>query len=68
MQFNWFTAMVYEADDSAHFHIVPVDDLRDHAADPTCWCSPVEDPEDPDIWVHNAMDRRDEYERGRMKH
>lgn len=60
--------MVYEADNTRHFHIVPVGDLRDHEADPTCWCNPTEDEDDPDIWVHHSMDRREDYERGRMKH
>lgn len=68
MEFNWISAMVYEPDDTRHFHIVPIGDLRDHEADPACWCSPTEDPDDLGIWVHNAMDRREEYERGRMKH
>jgi hypothetical protein len=68
MEFNWVSAMVYEPDDTRHFHIVPIGDLRDHEADPACWCSPTEDPDDLGIWVHNAMDRREEYERGRMKH
>jgi len=68
MVFDWVSAMVFEPDDEQHFHIVPVYDLRDHAADPDCWCNPTEDGEDPGIWVHHAMDKRDEYERGRMKH
>lgn len=66
--FDWITAMVYEADESHHFHIIPMDDLKDHHADPLCWCRPLEDTEDPGIWVHNAADRREEYERGRMRH
>lgn len=68
MEFNWVSAMVYEPDDTMHFHIVPVGDLRDHEADPSCWCKPSEDTEDPGIWVHNSMDRREDYEMGRMKH
>ena len=68
MEFDWVAAMVYEPDESQHFHIVPIGDLRDHEADPACWCSPTEDPDDLGIWVHNAMDRREEYERGRMRH
>lgn len=60
--------MVYEGCGAHHFHIVPLDDLRDHEADPACWCNPTEDEEDPGIWVHSAMDKREEYERGRMKH
>lgn len=43
--------------------VYPVADLREHAPDdPQCWCRPrwVDD-----VLVHNAMDRREEYERGR---
>jgi len=68
MVFDWISAMVYEFDDEQHFHIVPVGDLRDHDADPDCWCGPTEDDEDPGIWVHHAMDKREEYEQDRMKH
>lgn len=50
------------------WHIVPVGDLRDHEQSPDCWCTPDEHPEEPDVWVHNSMDRREEYEQGRMKH
>ena len=28
MEFNWVSAMVYEPDDTRHFHIVPIGDLR----------------------------------------
>jgi len=28
-----------------------------------CWCKPREN--DPGHWVHNSMDRREEYEQGR---
>jgi hypothetical protein len=68
MVYDWISLMVYEEDDTSHFHIVPIGDLRDHYADPTCWCTPTEDEEDPGIWVHHSMDRREEYELGRMKH
>ena len=46
-------------------HVVPLNDLREHAASKDCWCHPTEDGEYPDIWVHHAMDRREEYEEGR---
>ena len=39
-------------------HVVPIDDLRGH--EPTeCWCGPTFD---EDVWVHHAMDKREEYE------
>ena len=43
-------------------HIMPLEDLRDHEAHEECWCKPVND---EGIWIHNAMDRREEYEEGR---
>jgi hypothetical protein len=43
-------------------HVVPIDDLREH--EPAyCWCSPTLD---DGVMVHHAMDKREEYERGRM--
>lgn len=44
--------------------VYPVADLREHDLDGQCWCGP-----DTDAWgvkVHRSMDRREEYERGRM--
>lgn len=45
-------------------HVVPVDDLREH--DPEgCWCKPT-----VDAWgivIHNALDRREMYERGEIQ-
>jgi hypothetical protein len=46
-------------------HVVPVNDLRDHYASIDCWCKPTEDAEWPNVWVHHAMDKREEYEQGR---
>lgn len=47
-------------------HVIPVDDLRDHEATPTCWCrpTPLEDP--PNVFLHNAMDGREKYEDGEV--
>jgi hypothetical protein len=44
------------------FHVVPVNDLREHIANTDCWCKPYED---DGVWVHHSMDRREEYEEGR---
>ena len=52
-------AVVY---DSGERHVIPLDDLRPHDHMPDCWCGPRYD---DGIWVHNAADRREEYERGR---
>lgn len=60
---------------SEPLHIIPINDLREHEESPNCWCKPkviddvgvgVDDnPPLVDIWVHNSMDRREEYEEGR---
>jgi hypothetical protein len=43
-------------------HVIPLDDLRPHSDSEHCWCNPF----DYDgVTVHNSMDRREEYERGR---
>lgn len=45
------------------FHVCPQSDLRDHYISRHCWCNPEET--DPEVWVHNSIDRREEYEQGR---
>ncbi len=46
-------------------HVLPLGDLRDHAASRLCWCCPDEDPHEAHIIVHNSMDRREDFEKGR---
>ena len=48
------------------FHVTPVNDLREHDASVDCWCRPTPDDEEPSVIVHHAMDRREEYEEGRL--
>jgi hypothetical protein len=43
-------------------HVTPINDLRDHILSADCWCKPEWD---EGIFVHNSMDRREEYEEGR---
>lgn len=43
-------------------HVYPLDDWRPHFIDEPCWCSPFDD---EGITVHNSMDGRERYERGR---
>jgi hypothetical protein len=45
-------------------HVVPVNDWMDHAMSGECWCHPRDGHE---VWVHNSMDRREEYESGRLR-
>lgn len=47
-----------------NLHVEPVNDLREHDTTPDCWCKP--DEVEPGLWVHHSMDRREEYEEGRM--
>ena len=47
-------------------HVIPVDDLRPHEATRACWCSPSQDEDDRNLWVHHSLDRREEYELGRL--
>jgi hypothetical protein len=49
------------------YHVVPIDDLREHDLSWTCWCQPRPDTECDDVCVHNAMDQREQYEEGRKK-
>jgi hypothetical protein len=44
---------------SNDLHVVPLNDLREHAAASDCWCSPVQDVDEPLVWVHQSMDRRE---------
>jgi hypothetical protein len=46
-------------------HTMPEGDLREHLESRDCWCKPRPDDDDPTVWVHNSMDRREEYEQGR---
>jgi hypothetical protein len=48
-------------------HVVPLDDLREHECSSACWCQPIEYDEEPGIWVHNALDGRENYEEGRLQ-
>jgi hypothetical protein len=48
-------------------HIIPLDDLREHECTPDCWRKPEQDSQEPSIYIHNSMDRREEYESGRLE-
>jgi hypothetical protein len=48
--------------DGGEPQLIPIDDLRDHEPSAECWCGP----ERVDgVVEHRAMDKREEYERGR---
>ena len=47
----------------AAFHVVPVNDLREHEQY-DCWCNPEID---DGVITHNAMDQRELYEEGKLR-
>lgn len=40
-------------------HVMPVDDFREHACSPSCWCGPVHDEDEPSVWIHSSLDGRE---------
>lgn len=50
---------------AADLHVMPVGDLREHRDSIDCWCRPTRDDEEPRVVIHNAMDQRETYEKGR---
>lgn len=54
----------------ADTHVTPIADWREHHETRDCWCKPERVPDDAGgvIIVHNAMDERETYERGRKLH
>lgn len=43
------------------WHVIPLDDLKEHVVSEHCWCEPEVDldHEDDLIFTHNALDGRD---------
>lgn len=52
---------------TASLHVIPLDDLKDHTEDMSCWCNPKTHIEDTSVVIHNSMDRRELYESGELK-
>jgi hypothetical protein len=49
----------------AGLHVIPVNDLREHEANGSCWCKPTLDDEGSEpIWIHNSLDGREAFETG----
>jgi hypothetical protein len=55
-------AAIEDNTSAAHMHVVPVNDLREHAVSQSCWCRPTPD---DGVIVHHSMDLREEFEEGR---
>jgi hypothetical protein len=47
-------------------HVVPLNDLREHELNRSCWCQPHYDEEDG-IVIHNSLDGREAFERRERK-
>lgn len=45
-----------------YFHVFPKEDLIVHVASAQCICQPVQDEEEPNVWVHNLLDIGEEYD------
>lgn len=56
---------VAPGDDVARWHIIPINDWREHEASCACWCHPVANDDDGSV-LHNAMDQRDRLENGEI--
>jgi|Laugrespbdmm15sd_2_1035082.scaffolds.fasta_scaffold12957_6 hypothetical protein len=51
------------------WHIVPLNDLRDHEESVDCWCQPelLDDDYADCVYLHPAMDGREAFESGERK-
>lgn len=52
--------------DGASTHVVPLNDLRGHTEDATCWCNPRVNKE-LNLVTHNSADNREAFETGERK-
>ena len=51
------------------WHVIPLNDLKDHDETETCWCRPdVQYVGVGTVVLHHAMDERESYEQGRAMH
>ena len=48
------------------YDIKPIKDLKPHSDGPDCWCKPLRH-DGSSVFVHNSMDRREDYETGKVK-
>lgn len=50
-----------------NIHVIPVGDLREHESRADCWCKPKQDEIEESVYIHYAMDGREQYETGERK-
>ena len=42
------------------FHIIPINDLKEHLRNQNCWCNPeVKEDFPPYLVIHNSLDKRE---------
>lgn len=47
------------------YHVIPLDDLKEHDDNAGCWCGPeVEEEDEGRVIVHHSMDGREAFENG----
>lgn len=52
--------------DDEQWHVVPLNDLREHDSHGDCWCNPTCNDEGIyPLWIHNSMDGREDFETGK---
>lgn len=57
----------YEYDPDGEYHVVPINDLKEHDLSSDCWCRPGTDGDYENIYIHNSMDGREHsVEKGRL--
>lgn len=49
------------------WHVVPLNDLRDHEPSKDCWCHPTLDDDEERVYIHHSLDGRELYETGERK-
>lgn len=50
------------------YHVLPINDLRDHVEAEDCWCEPrIEEDDGGTVVIHNSMDGRELVETGERK-
>ena len=58
-------AMGQEFNPPLRYHIIPLNDLRPHEPEMTCWCRP--EINEDNVAVHHSMDGREAFETGQRR-
>lgn len=48
-----FTGEAEFCDCEHQFHIIPENDFREHFVSSDCWCLPMQDELEPNLWLHH---------------